>query len=322
MDSTNCRRNLDDPLARTKGPVACSSSAWRQSKQPRDPRLPSWSMIDQYYLLRDLQPLLGDVSTKQLLEEWPRAFPMLEQMVRNLSEGGLSHVIVPAGIAELLTPVIFPNKLMAVGANYSGHLKEMGLAPAKWSSMPFFLRPPTTTLVGPGKTVRLPKTTKQFDWECELAVVAGTRLQNASREQAARAIAGYAIGLDMTCRDLIQVDNDLKVDLVRGKAQDTMAPCGPHIVPAQFVSDVDNLRIQLFVNDEKMMDASTAEMLYKVDEQLSVISDYVSIEPGDIVFTGSPSGSAGVHGDRWLRSGDRIRAQIEGVGTLDVTIDD
>jgi 2,4-diketo-3-deoxy-L-fuconate hydrolase len=126
----------------------------------------------------------------------------------------------------------------------------------------------------------------------------------------------------MTCRDLIPVDNDLKVDLVRGKAQDTMAPCGPYIVPAQFVSDVDNLRIELFVNDEKMMDASTAEMLYKVDEQLSVISDYVSIEPGDIVFTGSPSGSAGVHGNRWLRSGDRIHAQIEGVGALDVTIVD
>jgi 2-keto-4-pentenoate hydratase/2-oxohepta-3-ene-1,7-dioic acid hydratase in catechol pathway len=101
-----------------------------------------------------------------------------------------------------------------------------------------------------------------------------------------------------------------------------MAPCGPYIVPAQFVSDVDNLRIELFVNDEKMMDASTAEMLYKVDEQLSVISDYVSIEPGDIVFTGSPSGSAGVHGNRWLRSGDRIHAQIEGVGALDVTIVD
>jgi 2-keto-4-pentenoate hydratase/2-oxohepta-3-ene-1,7-dioic acid hydratase in catechol pathway len=113
---------------------------------------------------------------------------------------------------------IAAQRLFARGRNWnSGHLKEMGLAPAKWASMPFFLRPPTTTLVGPGKKVRVPKTTRQFDWECELAVVAGKRLQNASREQAAQAIAGYAIGLDMTCRDLIQVDSDLKVDLVRGK---------------------------------------------------------------------------------------------------------
>jgi hypothetical protein len=157
---------------------------------------------DQYYLLRELQPPLRDVSTKQLLEEWPRAFPMLEQVVTNLSEGRLDHVVgVPVGTAELLTPVIFPNKLMAVGANYSGHLKEMGLVPAKWASMPFFLRPPTTTLVAPGKTVRLPKTTKQFDWECELAVVAGKLLKNAGREQAAQAIAGYD-GLDMRMNHL------------------------------------------------------------------------------------------------------------------------
>ena len=99
----------------------------------------------------------------------------------------------------------------------------MGLAKKKWDSMPFFIRPPKTTLVGPGDTVIIPKTTKQFDWECELAVFIGKTLKNASKQEAAAAVAGYAIGLDLSCRDLIQVDNDLKVDLVRGKAQDTMS---------------------------------------------------------------------------------------------------
>ena len=118
------------------------------------------------------------------------------------------------------------------------------------------------------------------------------------------------------------MDNELHVDLVRGKAQDTMAPCGPALMPARFVEDVNDLAVRLWINDELMMDARTSEMLYKIDEQLSLISEYMTLMPGDILFTGSPSGSAGVHGGRWLRDGDHIRAEIEQVGTLEVTVSD
>jgi 2,4-didehydro-3-deoxy-L-rhamnonate hydrolase len=216
--------------------------------------------------------------------------------------------------------VLYPNALLAVGANYSGHLREMGLKVEKWGVMPFFIRPPRTTLVGPGETVRIPRSTKQFDWECELAIVLGRTLRQASREEAAAAVAGYSIGLDLTCRDLIPVDNDLHVDLVRGKAQDTMAPCGPGIVPAEFIANVDDLRIRLSVNGAPMMDARTSEMLYKGDEILAEISRYITLSPGDICFTGSPSGSAGAHGNRWLKPGDTISAEIEQVGVLNVTM--
>ncbi len=273
-----------------------------------------------YHLLGAAQPLLRDATCLSLLQSWDAAFPLLEELTAKLADqadGSLS-----GQDAQLLTPVMYPDKLMAVGANYSGHLREMGLKAEKWASMPFFIRPPKTTLVGPGKTVVIPRSTKQFDWECEVAVFVGRRLRHAGKEEAAAAVAGYAIGLDLSCRDLIQVDNDLKVDLVRGKAQDTMAPCGPVIMPAKFVPDINNLRIQLSVNGELMMNASTSEMLYKIDEQLSVISEYLTIEPGDILFTGSPSGSAGVHGNRWLKPGDRIRAEIEQVGVLNVTMSD
>ncbi len=273
---------------------------------------------DRYHLLGASQPLLRDATCLSLLQSWDAAFPVLEELAAKLADqldGGLS-----GQVAQLLTPVMYPDKLMAVGANYSGHLKEMGLKAEKWASMPFFIRPPKTTLVGPGETVVIPRSTKQFDWECEVAVFVGRRLRHAGKEEAAEAIAGYAIGLDLSCRDLIQVDNDLKVDLVRGKAQDTMAPCGPVIMPAKFVPDINDVRIQLAVNGELMMDASTSEMLYKIDEQLSVISEYLTIEPGDILFTGSPSGSAGVHGNRWLKPGDHIRAEIGQVGVLNVTM--
>ncbi|KAH8803431.1 Fumarylacetoacetase [Xylogone sp. PMI_703] len=203
----------------------------------------------------------------------------------------------------------------------------MGLSATKWDSMPFLLRPPTTSLVGPGPTVELPPSTQQFDWECELAVVVGCKLHHASVEEvlACGGIAGYTMGLDLSCRDLAIAPNELKVDLMRGKAQDTMAPCGPVIVPVQFLDNglkMKDAAIKLWVNGELMMDARTSEMLYSVEEQLSIISNYIALEPGDILFTGSPSGSAKAHGGCWLKKGDKIRAEIEGIEFLEVSIRD
>jgi 2,4-diketo-3-deoxy-L-fuconate hydrolase len=175
-------------------------------------------------------------------------------------------------------------------------------------------------LVGPGDTVSIPRSTTEFDWECELAIVVGRPLRRADRQEARAAIAGYTIGLDLSCRDLIQPPGAHTVDLTRGKAQDTMAPCGPVLVPAKFMADVTDLRITLSVNDELMMDASTNEMLYPVDEQLSIISEYMTLSPGDILFTGSPAGSAAHHGGRWLKPGDRIDAQIGDIPTLTVSM--
>jgi 2,4-diketo-3-deoxy-L-fuconate hydrolase len=275
---------------------------------------------DEYFLLSALRPELSDWTCKSILQTWSTSATILEALADNVKRNGSAAFGSADTAAQLLTPVLYPDTLLAVGANYAGHLKEMGLVASKWSSMPYFIRPPKASLVGPGDTVVIPKTTKQFDWECELAVFVGARLKNADRDQAAAAVAGYAVGLDMSCRDLILTNNDLKVDLMRGKAQDTMAPCGPAITPAKFVTDVNDLRIQLYVNEKKMMDASTAEMLYKIDEQLSIISQYMTIEAGDILFTGSPAGSAVEHGGCWLKPGDEIRAEIEQVGTLKVTM--
>jgi 2-keto-4-pentenoate hydratase/2-oxohepta-3-ene-1,7-dioic acid hydratase in catechol pathway len=174
-----------------------------------------------------VQPLLQDATCKSILQSWDTSLALLEEMADKLAIGNKTHPAdITAKSETLLTAVLYPDGLFAVKANYSGHVKEMRLDTKKWASMPFFIRPPQTTLVGPGETVIVPKTTKQFDWECELAVFVGKTLHNASKEEAASAVAGYAIGLDLSCRDLIRVNNDLKVDLVRGKAQDTMAPCG------------------------------------------------------------------------------------------------
>lgn len=259
---------------------------------------------------------LVGTTVRDLLADWDTALPLLGKLA---AAAASADERLPAG-TPLLTPVRYPDALLAVGANYAGHLKEMDLTVQRWATMPFFHRPPRTCLVGPGDTVQIPESTAQFDWECELAVIIGRRLHRASQEEARAAVAGYSVGLDLTCRDLVRTGDDLGVDLSRGKAQDTMAPCGPVLVPATFVPDDGDLRLTLSVNDRSMMDASTAEMLWPVDELLAEISRYTTLAPGDIVFTGSPAGSAGEHGGCWLQPGDRIDATITYIPTLTVTM--
>ena len=276
------------------------------------------------YLLKSLPSLpsaLGRRTVKELLQSWSESLPHLTELANRIAENPEPFASYTVPDIKLDTPIRFPDKLLCVGANYAGHLREMGVPPEKMTPMPFFSRSPTTSLVGPGKTVRKPRSTEQLDWEVELVIVIGDRLRHASLEEAAAAITGFSVGLDLSCRDLQMVKN-LGMDVSRGKAQDTLAPVGPVFVPKEFVPGFEDAVIRLFVNDEKMMDARTSEMLYSPEEQLVEISRYTTLEPGDLVFTGAPAGSAKAHGERWLQVGDRIRAEIEGVGKLEVEIVD
>ncbi|OCT44728.1 Fumarylacetoacetate hydrolase domain-containing protein 2B [Cladophialophora carrionii] len=274
---------------------------------------------DKYYPLSQTQQF-KDSTVRCLLEDWTQSLASLEKLAEAAQAGKLSQSIA-ARDATLETPVRYPNKVACAGANFTSHLKEMGFTDlGKWDILPVFLAPPTTTLVGPGTTVKVPRTTQEFDWELEMVVVVGKRLRHASREEAAAAIAGYMVGLDLSCRDLAICDNQLKIDFMRGKLQDTMTPAGPVLVPAKFVPDPDNLRMTLFVNDRKMQDASTNEMLFKCDEILAVTSSHVTLEPGDLVYTGTPSGQAKSHGVPFLQVGDKICGRIEGIGELNVTL--
>lgn len=256
-----------------------------------------------------------------LLQHWDTVLPALNDAAIKASQNQLSHCSVMSSTTRLVTPIMYPNKLLAVGANYAGHLKEMGLPAEKWTPMPYFYRPPTTSMVGPGKTVRMPRSTKQFDWEIELVLVLGKGLRHASStSEASDAIAGYTIGLDLSCRDL-QVAKDIGMDIGRGKGQDTLAPCGPVFVPKQSLQKpVNDLALKLSVNGTLMVDGNTNDMLYSPEEILMEISKYTTLEAGDMVFTGAPAGSAKSHGGKWLQVGDQIRAEIEGIGVLEVEV--
>ncbi|ODU69232.1 MAG: hypothetical protein ABT11_13310 [Novosphingobium sp. SCN 66-18] len=262
----------------------------------------------------------------------------LDRVVADVPEGGLRAVMpdwsrlidaldhlpdepLPAAARidhpMVLAPLLYPNKLVCVGAVYRDHLEQMNLPAERWAKMPLFLRPPTTSIVGPGRTIRIPGNVSQFDWEIELAVVLAQPLRNATEAQAVAAIAGYTVGIDFGARDLLDRGSAIGIDLVRAKAQDSWAPMGPCIRPAGQIAAPQDLRLRLWVNDELKQDSTTANMLFPIAEQLATISHIISLEPGDVVFSGSPAGSARSESE-FLKPGDRVRAEIEGIGTLEV----
>jgi 2-keto-4-pentenoate hydratase/2-oxohepta-3-ene-1,7-dioic acid hydratase in catechol pathway len=269
-----------------------------------------------HYRLDRLSADLPRAGLLALVQDWDASMRMLAPLAESLEAAGDAPDAFMS-TPRLLAPIRFPSKLICVGASYSDHLQQFGLPAERWAPMPIFLRPPTTSIVGPGRTVRIPHMTRQFDWEIELAVVIGREIKGADEHEARDAIAGYSVGIDFTCRDLLNRNSPAGVDLVRAKAQDSMAPMGPVIVPASFIEDPHALALRLWVNDDLRQNSTTANLLYSVYEQVAVISEFMTLEPGDVIFTGSPAGSA-MSEEQFLKGDDRVRAEIERIGVLDV----
>jgi 2,4-didehydro-3-deoxy-L-rhamnonate hydrolase len=279
-----------------------------------------------FYRLADIangQGFTASTTVMDLLQNWATTVVKLSSIAHEIehNKDTMVSINLSAEDVSIATPVRFPRKLICVGANYGGHLREMGFPAEKMVPMPYFLRPPTTSLVGPGRTVRKPRMTKEFDWEIEVVIVLGRPLRKCQTlQEAADAIAGYTVGLDLSCRDL-QTAEGIGMDVGRGKAQDTLAPCGPVMVPKQFLPNgIGDLSLKLWVTGDQMVNGSTKDMLYSPEEQLQELSNFMTLEAGDMVFTGAPAGSAKANGNRWLQVGDRIRAEIESIGILEVVI--
>ncbi|KAF4956889.1 hypothetical protein FGADI_3492 [Fusarium gaditjirri] len=277
-------------------------------------------VLGQYvYPLTALDESFQSRSIFDLLQEWSSAYSSLQQLAWSVTKREGQYGIALKE-ARFDTPIRYPRKLLAVGANYSGHLKEMGLSAEKWDPLPFFSCPPTTSIVGPGKTVPIPKGTEKFDWECELTVVVGKAVSSATLEEARDAIAGYTIGLDLSCRDLFQTGPRDLVDIIRGKAQPGMKPLGPIFWPKGCIGNLDDVPVKLWLNGQLMMDGRTSEMIRRPEECVAEISQILPLEPGDMIMTGTPGGSAASHGNRWLKKRDCIKAQISDMEPLEVEL--
>ena len=248
-----------------------------------------------------------------LVEDWRQA----EEVLRAIE-------IDDAPVIEydtLLTPLRWPRKVVCAGVNYRRHVREMGgeLPGEGWKPF-FFLRPPTTTVIGPSDpiTVHSPETAR-YDWEAELAVVIGVGGRDISPVDALSHVAGYCVANDVTARghhkrQTVPADAFI-YDWFASKSIDGSLPLGPGITPAFQVPDPQDLRLRLWVNGELQQDESTSDMICTVAELISAASEVVTLEPGDVIPTGTPSGVGAGRG-LFLRAGDVVRTTIDGLGTL------
>lgn len=249
-------------------------------------------------------------------ERWPELAAKVERAAASLRDGW------SAAEVRVLTPLQFPGKVLCAGANYYDHLQEMGVQDLRKEAQRlfFFFKPPRNAVVGPGKTVRMPLDTKAMDWEIELAAIIGKPARAVSEKGALAAIAAYTVSIDFSARDLNRVpESFFKLDWVAGKANDTCCPMGPVVVPAAFLKDPQDLPLLLKVNGETKQNARTSGMIFSIAEQIAKLSRIMTLDPGDVVLTGTPAG-VGAPKSTFLKVGDKVDATIEGIGTLSVEI--
>ena len=269
----------------------------------------------------------GSLAAPTELKRWPTMMELLADWEQ--AAGVLRGLdVADAPLVEhdrLLAPLHWPRKVMCAGVNYRRHMREMGgeIPAAGWRPF-FFLKAPTTTIIGPSDPiiVRAPEQAR-YDWEAELAVVIGTGGRDIDAADALAHVAGYCVANDITARGHHKRDSvpaePFVYDWFAAKSMDGSLPLGPGITPAFQVPDPQDLRLRLWVNGELQQDESTADMVCTVAELIAAASEVATLEPGDVIATGTPSGVGAGRG-LYLRAGDVVRTSIEGLGTLENTV--
>ncbi|XP_075215368.1 oxaloacetate tautomerase Fahd2a, mitochondrial [Lycorma delicatula] len=237
----------------------------------------------------------------------------IERAKRIVADG---KSITPLSQVELLSPVIGPDKVVCVGLNYTGHCEEQNLSkpqePCIFNKFP-------CVIVGPYCDVIHPSNTKALDWEVELAVVIGKTAKEVLRKDALDYVFGYTVAQDITARDWMKNRNNGQWLL--GKSMDTFCPLGPAVVMKEYVSDPHNLAISCSVNGEVKQNATTSELIFRVDDIIAYVSHFVTLLPGDIILTGTPAGVGVFRNPReFLKPGDVIESEIAQIGKLRNTV--
>jgi 2-keto-4-pentenoate hydratase/2-oxohepta-3-ene-1,7-dioic acid hydratase in catechol pathway len=216
---------------------------------------------------------------------------------------------------RLLAPVQ-PRKFLAIGLNYADHVAESGMEAPRF---PVFFNKQVTCVVGPGDDVHMPRVSDLLDYEGELAIVIGARCRHVPEDRAYEVIAGYTVANDVSVRDW-QVRTPT---MTMGKSFDTHGPLGPWIVTPNELGDPHDLTIKTYVNDELRQRGSTRDMIYNCYQQVAHLSEAFTLEPGDVIATGTPAGVGAVRQpfpEGLLKVGDVVRTDIDGIGELRNTI--
>jgi 2,4-diketo-3-deoxy-L-fuconate hydrolase len=292
-------------------------------------------------------PLPPAVSTLELLDRWAEVLPALHAAAAALAQPQSAEARAvlarraPLQALRVHAPVQ-PRQVLCCGANYFKHVVDLivdqpptanpgldGLSREERrvkaqemmerrqrEGVPYFFSKPVSAVTGPFDPIILPPHAKKPDWELELAVVIGQPGLFVEQADAMKHVAGYTIANDVSNRDHIYRNDDMKAlgsDWIMSKSQPSYLPLGPFIVPASEVAEPQNLQIQLQLNGRMMQDENTSDMIFDISRQIAYISSMVQLLPGDVICTGSPAGN-GTHYTRFLQPGDVVDAHISGLG--------
>jgi 2-keto-4-pentenoate hydratase/2-oxohepta-3-ene-1,7-dioic acid hydratase in catechol pathway len=232
--------------------------------------------------------------------------------------GALAHGLSrgPYVTGRLLCPLPRPGKVLCIGLNYRDHAKESG---SPIPDQPVVFSKFAQSVIGPDDIIKLPAVSKEVDYEAELVIVIGKRAKHVGKEQAFQYVAGYTAGNDVSARDWQK--GRPGGQWLLGKAPDTFAPLGPWLVTADEVGDPHNLRIQLRLNGETMQNSLTKELIFGIDELIAHITQLITLEPGDVIYTGTPPGVGVARKPPvFLKPGDSVEVDIEHIGVLRNTV--
>jgi len=256
----------------------------------------------------DAGALLGErpLGTRRLIEE--------ERLAELAERAKLEDDVEPARVIELLPPVPDPDKIICIGLNYRSHAAEAGIDPPE---APTFFAKFRNALVPSGATVPLPAASEKVDYEAEIAFVIGRRSNQVDAAEALGAVAGYMLLNDLSARDL----QFATPQWMPGKVFDGSAPCGPTLVTPDEAGAPDEISFSLELNGETMQEASTSDLVFSVAELIARLSRLMTLEPGDIISTGTPAGVGSVREPRvWLKPGDEISISSPTLGELRTVI--
>lgn len=259
-------------------------------------------------------------TTLGLIEQYDRLKARLYQIANYLSTRTVDFAQAPQQ-AKFLAPILYPWNLLAVAINYREHGAEMDrpLDADYVKDTPFvFAKSPKAGIIGPGEPVIIPEGRDRIDWEIELAVIIRKRAKNVRKEQAGDYIFGYGLILDMSDRGGMPRKNPLfNADWFTTKSRDRFAPMAAYIVPGEFLKNHGKLNLKLSVNGQVMQDFNTEHMVHNVEDLVQFISSIQTLEPGDVIATGTPPGvGSGRNPPIFLKRGDMITAEIEGIGSI------
>lgn len=247
----------------------------------------------------------------------PTAIAVTTEILQNAELRNRPGISVPLANVELLAPIPRPRKNMwGIGLNYSEHVAESARSLDTAKEMPeqavIFCKPPSTVCAPGQPIVHNPKLTQQLDWEVELAAVIGTRGKGVSEDDAMAHVFGYTVMIDVSARDARRSGQ-----WIVSKGQDTYGPMGPWIVTADEITDPHNLDLSLTKNGETKQSSNTKHMYFKIPALIADISEGMTLDPGDIILTGTPEGvGAGRDPQEWMWPGDSITAYVEGIGSI------